>query len=94
MIEPEELREGQNNAMSTQSACRRAGLTISTDGEFRRPDFPAGFTEQIVEMPWHGLSGVEIVPTLQYMVTERLEQRRRLTEEVVPRSVEFGWRSS
>ena len=88
MIEPEELREVENEAIAAAVQLqKRAGLTVFTDGEFRRPDFRGGLVEAvdgisatIVEMPWHGPNGVEKLPSVQYTATERLEQRRRITE--------------
>jgi 5-methyltetrahydropteroyltriglutamate--homocysteine methyltransferase len=86
MIEPEELREVQNEAITAAIKLQKqAGLTIFTDGEYRRPDFRGailgavdGITTSIVEMPWHGPDGVTTLPSVQYTVTDRLKQHRRL----------------
>jgi methionine synthase II (cobalamin-independent) len=87
MIEPEELREVEDESIKAAFQLqKRAGLTLFTDGEFRRADFRAGFvdavdgiTTEIVEMPWHGPNGVEKLPSVQYTATARLNQHRRIT---------------
>jgi 5-methyltetrahydropteroyltriglutamate--homocysteine methyltransferase len=88
MIEPEELREVENDAIRAAFQLQKqAGVRVFTDGEFRRPDFRGGLvdavdgiTAEIVEMPWHGPNGIEKLPSVQYTATERLKQRRRITE--------------
>jgi 5-methyltetrahydropteroyltriglutamate--homocysteine methyltransferase len=66
---------------------KRAGIDVITDGEFRRKDFRAGFvdafagiTATVVEKPWKGPGGTVTLPSVQFTVTERLQQRRRLAE--------------
>src|ERR1700678_395419 len=74
MIEPEELREVENEAITTAFQLQKqAGLRVFTDGEFRRSDFRGGLvdavdgiTAEIVEMPWHGPNGIEKLPSVQY----------------------------
>ena len=88
MIEPEELREVENEAIAAAVKLQKqAGLTLFTDGEFRRQDFRSGtvdafdgFSTQDVEMPWHGPGGTVTLLSTQITVTDRLKQRRRITE--------------
>jgi 5-methyltetrahydropteroyltriglutamate--homocysteine methyltransferase len=88
MIEPEELREVENESIAgAVKLQKRAGLTVFTDGEFRRQDFRSGtvdafdgFTTQDVEMPWHGPGGTVTLLSTQITVADRLKQRRRITE--------------
>lgn len=88
MIEPDELRAVENEAIAGAVKMQKdAGLTIFTDGEFRRQDFRSGivdafdgFTTKEVEMPWHGPTGTVTLPSTQYIVSDRLKQRRRITE--------------
>jgi 5-methyltetrahydropteroyltriglutamate--homocysteine methyltransferase len=88
MIEPEELHEVENEAIAAAVKMQKqAGFTLFTDGEFRRQDFRCGtvdafdgFSTQDVEMPWHGPVGTVTLLSTQITVTDRLEQRRRITE--------------
>jgi 5-methyltetrahydropteroyltriglutamate--homocysteine methyltransferase len=88
MIEPEELREVENEAIAAAVKMQKqAGLIVFTDGEFRRQDFRSGtvdafdgFTTQDVEMPWHGPGGTVTLLSTQITVADRLKQRRRITE--------------
>jgi 5-methyltetrahydropteroyltriglutamate--homocysteine methyltransferase len=88
MIEPEELHEVENEAIAAAVKMQKqAGFTLFTDGEFRRQDFRCGtvdafdgFSTQDVEMPWHGPGGTVTLLSTQITVTDRLEQRRRITE--------------
>jgi 5-methyltetrahydropteroyltriglutamate--homocysteine methyltransferase len=84
----EELREAENDAIAAAVKMQKeAGLDIFTDGEFRRHDFRSGivdafdgFTAQEGQMPWHGPDGTVMLPGVQYIVTGRLQRRRRITE--------------
>lgn len=88
MIEPEELRQVENEAITAAYRLQKdAGLTVFTDGEFRRSDFRSGFMDavdgfqqEIVESEWHGPDGVQTLPTVQWVVADRLRQHRRITE--------------
>lgn len=88
MIEPEELREVENEAIAGAVKMQKdAGLTIFTDGEFRRQDFRSGivdafdgFTTKEVEMPWQSPTGTVTLLSTQYIVSDRLKQRRRITQ--------------
>jgi len=88
MIEADELREVEDEAIAAVVKMQKdAGIDIVTDGEFRRRDFRAGFVEAVdgismrtVEMPWHSTGGVATLPSKQFLITARLEQRRRLAE--------------
>jgi 5-methyltetrahydropteroyltriglutamate--homocysteine methyltransferase len=88
MIEPEELREVENEAIAAAVKMQKqAGLNLFTDGEFRRQDFRSGlvdafdgFTAHDVEMPWQGPGGTVTLLSTQFIVSGRLEQRRRITE--------------
>jgi 5-methyltetrahydropteroyltriglutamate--homocysteine methyltransferase len=92
MIEPEELREVEDEMIVEAVRMQKeAGLEIVTDGEFRRADFRSGFAEafegvesEFVEMPWRGATGTVTLPSLQYTITGRLRQRKRMTEGDVP----------
>jgi 5-methyltetrahydropteroyltriglutamate--homocysteine methyltransferase len=88
MIEPDELREVEDEAIAEAVKLqKRAGIDVVTDGEFRRKDFRAGFvdafdgiSETVVQKPWKGPQGTVVLPSVQFTVTERLRQRRRLAE--------------
>jgi methionine synthase II (cobalamin-independent) len=88
MIDPEELWEVENETIATAVKMQKqAGLSVITDGEFRRGDFRTGivdafdgFSSEEVEMPWQGPTGTVMLPSTQYTITGRLEQRRRITE--------------
>jgi 5-methyltetrahydropteroyltriglutamate--homocysteine methyltransferase len=88
MIEPEELREVENEAIAAAVKMQKqAGLIVFTDGEFRRQDFRwgivdafDGFTTEEVEMPWHGPGGTVTLLSTQITVNDRLKQRRRITK--------------
>ncbi|HVP75015.1 MAG TPA: cobalamin-independent methionine synthase II family protein [Gaiellaceae bacterium] len=88
MIDPEELRAVEDEAIAAAVKMQReAGFDIYTDGEFRRTDFRSVFADafdgiesHFVEMPWRGPTGTVTLPSLQYTITGRLQQRRRMTE--------------
>ncbi|HUA03266.1 MAG TPA: cobalamin-independent methionine synthase II family protein [Solirubrobacteraceae bacterium] len=88
MIEAEELREVEDETIAAAVKMQKdAGIDIITDGEFRRRDFRTGFVEAVdgismrtIEMPWHTSGGVATLPSKQFVITGRLEQRRRLAE--------------
>jgi 5-methyltetrahydropteroyltriglutamate--homocysteine methyltransferase len=87
-ISPEELREAENEAIAAAVKMQKeAGVDVFTDGEFRRADFRAGIvdafdgiTAKEFQMPWHGPDGMVKLPGTAYIVTGRLQQRRRITE--------------
>lgn len=88
MIEADELRavEDEEIALAVKRQ-KESGIDIITDGEFRRRDFRSGFADAVdgiemrtVEMPWKSSSGVVTLPSKQYVITGRMQQRRRLTE--------------
>src|SRR5579863_1632118 len=87
MIEADELRvvedEEITEAVKRQKA---AGIDIITDGEFRRRDFRSGFADAVdgvemrtVEMPWRSEGGTVTLPSKQYVITGRIEQKQRMT---------------
>ena len=86
--QPEELREAENEAIAAAVKMEKeAGVDVFTDGEFRRADFRAGIfhafdgiTAKEFQMPWHGPDGMVKLPGTAYIVTGRLQQRRRITE--------------
>ena len=88
MIEADELREVEDEMIAAAVKMQKdAGIDIITDGEFRRRDFRTGFVEAVegismrtIEMPWHTSGGVATLPSKQFVITGRLEQRRRLAE--------------
>jgi 5-methyltetrahydropteroyltriglutamate--homocysteine methyltransferase len=88
MIEADELREVEDEAIAAVVKRQlEAGIDVITDGEFRRRDFRAGFADAVdgiemrtVEMPWRSEGGVATLPSRQFVITERLRQRRRLAE--------------
>jgi 5-methyltetrahydropteroyltriglutamate--homocysteine methyltransferase len=88
LLGPEELREAENEAIAAAVKMQKeAGLDIFTDGEYRRHDFRSGivdafdgFTAKEGQMPWHGPDGTVMLPGVQYIVTGRLQPRRRITE--------------
>ncbi|GLZ06103.1 5-methyltetrahydropteroyltriglutamate--homocysteine S-methyltransferase [Actinomadura sp. NBRC 104412] len=83
-----ELREVEDAAIADAVAAQRqAGIDVVTDGEFRRRDFRTGFADAVdgismrtFDMPWHTEDGVTTLPSNQFIITERLRQRRRLAE--------------
>jgi 5-methyltetrahydropteroyltriglutamate--homocysteine methyltransferase len=88
MIEPEELREVENEAIAAAVKLQQdAAIDIITDGEFRRLDFRAGFADafegismRMIEMPWRTPDGEEIHPSRQFVIDGRLKQKKRITE--------------
>ncbi len=89
IIGPDALSAAEDDAISAAVKMQtRAGLEIFTDGEFRRRDFRSGivdafegFTAEEAGMPWRGPDGTVTLPGVQYIVTERLNQRRRTAED-------------
>src|ERR1700733_6404047 len=87
-ISTEELWEAENEAIEAAVKMQKeAGLDVFTDGEFRRADFRAGIvgafdgiTAKEFRMPWHGPDGMVKLPGTAYIVSGRLQQRRRITE--------------
>ena len=87
-ISPEELREAENEAIAAAVKMQKeAGVDVFTDGEFRRADFRAGIVDAFdgiaakeFQMPWHGPDGMVKLPGTAYIVSGRLQQRRRITE--------------
>jgi 5-methyltetrahydropteroyltriglutamate--homocysteine methyltransferase len=87
-ISTEELWEAENEAIAAAVKMQKeAGLDVFTDGEFRRADFRAGIvdafdgiTAKEFRMPWHGPDGMVKLPGTAYIVSGRLQQRRRITE--------------
>jgi 5-methyltetrahydropteroyltriglutamate--homocysteine methyltransferase len=92
MIDEDELRIVEDEAIADVVKMQlNSGIDIITDGEFRRLDFRAGFVDavegistQVVDMPWRTSEGMATIPSKQFLVTERLKQKRRLTEGDVP----------
>lgn len=88
MIDEDELRAVEDEAIAQVVKLQKdAGTDIITDGEFRRRDFRGGFadafdgiTRSVVPKEWRGPNGIETLPSVQYTVTERLHQKRRLAE--------------
>ena len=86
MIEEDELHEVEDEAIAEAVTMqKRTGIDVITDGEFRRKDFRAGFVDafdgietSIVEKPWKGPQGTVMMPSVQFTVTEKLRQKRRL----------------
>ena len=88
MIDVEELRIVEDEAIAAVVKMQlSSGIDIITDGEFRRGDFRTGFvdavdgiTTETAELPWRTSEGVTTMSSKQYVVTERLKQKRRITE--------------
>jgi 5-methyltetrahydropteroyltriglutamate--homocysteine methyltransferase len=85
-IGAEELRAVEDAAIADAVRLQQeTGIDVITDGEFRRKDFRAGFvdafhgiTTTTVQKPWQGPDGPVMLPSVQFTVTERLRQKRRL----------------
>jgi 5-methyltetrahydropteroyltriglutamate--homocysteine methyltransferase len=85
-IDAAELRAVEDAAIADAVRLQQeAGIDVITDGEFRRKDFRAGFvdafdgiTTTTVQKPWQGPDGPVLLPSVQFTVTERLRQKRRL----------------
>jgi 5-methyltetrahydropteroyltriglutamate--homocysteine methyltransferase len=83
-----ELRSIEDGAIAAAVAEQQgAGISVITDGEFRRRDFRTGFVDAVdgismrtFDMPWHTSSGVAKLPSKQFVITGRLKQRKRLAE--------------
>jgi len=85
-IGPDELRAIEDDAIAAVVAAQQeTGISVLTDGEFRRRDFRTGFVEAVdgitmrtFDMPWHTSSGMTKLPSKSFTVTGRLKQRTRL----------------
>ncbi len=87
-IGPDELRAIEDDAIAAVVAAQQeTGISVLTDGEFRRRDFRTGFVEAVdgitmrtFDMPWHTSSGMTKLPSKSFTITGRLKQRTRLAE--------------
>jgi 5-methyltetrahydropteroyltriglutamate--homocysteine methyltransferase len=87
-IGPDELRAIEDEAIAAVVAAQQeTGISVLTDGEFRRRDFRTGFVEAVdgitmrtFDMPWHTSTGMTKLPSKSFTVTGRLNQRTRLAE--------------
>ena len=85
-IGDEELRAIEDDAIAAAVAAQQdAGISVLTDGEFRRRDFRTGFVEAVdgitmrtFDMPWRTSAGMTKLPSKSFTVTGRLKQRRPL----------------
>lgn len=87
-IGADELRAIEDDAIAAVVAAQQeTGISVLTDGEFRRRDFRTGFVEAVdgitmrtFDMPWHTSTGMTKLPSKSFTVTGRLKQRTRLAE--------------
>ena len=80
------LREAEDAAIT--GAVRRqesSGISVVTDGEFRRRDFRSGFAQAVDgiemgawDMPWHSAEGTTRLRSIAFTATGRLSPRERL----------------
>jgi 5-methyltetrahydropteroyltriglutamate--homocysteine methyltransferase len=83
-----ELRAIEDDAIAAVVAAQQeTGISVLTDGEFRRRDFRTGFVEAVdgitmrtFDMPWQTSAGMTKLPSKSFTVTGRLKQRTRLAE--------------
>jgi 5-methyltetrahydropteroyltriglutamate--homocysteine methyltransferase len=81
-----ELRAIEDEAIAAVVAAQQdTGISVLTDGEFRRRDFRTGFVQAVdgitmgtFDMPWQTSAGVTKLPSKSFTVTGRLKQRTRL----------------
>src|SRR5512135_1672706 len=81
-----ELRAIEDEAIAAAVAAQQdTGISVLTDGEFRRRDFRTGFVEAVdgitmrtFDMPWRTGAGMTKLPSKSFTVTGRLKQRGRL----------------
>jgi 5-methyltetrahydropteroyltriglutamate--homocysteine methyltransferase len=87
-IGADELRAIEDDAIAAVVAAQQeTGISVLTDGEFRRRDFRTGFVEAVdgitmgtFDMPWHTSTGMTKLPSKSFTITGRLKQRTRLAE--------------
>lgn len=80
------LREVEDAAIETAVRAQEAtGISVVTDGEFRRRDFRSGFAQAVAgielsswDMPWHSADGTTKLRSVAFTATGRLRQRERL----------------
>ncbi len=85
-IGDDELRAIEDEAIASAVAAQQdTGISVLTDGEFRRRDFRTGFVDAVdgitmgtFDMPWHTSAGMTKLPSKSFTVTGRLKQRTRL----------------
>jgi 5-methyltetrahydropteroyltriglutamate--homocysteine methyltransferase len=81
-----ELDAAENAAVATAVRRQEAtGISVVTDGEFRRRDFRSGFAQAVDgiemsawDMPWHSAAGTAKLRSIAFTATGRLRQRERL----------------
>ncbi|HVT67922.1 MAG TPA: hypothetical protein VHF26_09250 [Trebonia sp.] len=90
------LREIEDAAIETAAietavrAQEATGISVVTDGEFRRRDFRSGFAQAVDgielsawDMPWHSAEGMTKLRSIAFTATGRLKQRKRLAGDEV-----------
>jgi methionine synthase II (cobalamin-independent) len=81
-----ELRAAEDMAIEAAVRGQEAsGISVVTDGEFRRRDFRSGFAQAVDgiemgawDMPWHSAEGTTKLKSIAFTATARLKQRERL----------------
>ena len=81
-----ELRAAEDTAIEVAVREQEAtGISVVTDGEFRRRDFRSGFAQAVDgiemgawDMPWHSAEGTMKLRSIAFTATARLRQRERL----------------
>lgn len=82
------LREIEDAAIGAAvRAQEAAGISVVTDGEFRRRDFRSGFAQAVAgiemstwDMPWRSAEGMTKLRSIAFTATARLKQRERLAD--------------
>lgn len=82
-IGDDELRAIEDEAIAAAVAAQQdTGISVLTDGEFRRRDFRTGFVDAVdgitmgtFDMPWHTSAGMTKLPSKSFTVTGRLKHR-------------------
>jgi methionine synthase II (cobalamin-independent) len=77
-----ELRAIEDDAIAAVVAAQQeTGISVLTDGEFRRRDFRTGFVEAVdgitmrtFDMPWQTSAGMTKLPSKSFTVIGRLKQ--------------------